>query len=76
MHWKETGGEEKLFSLPGRTLNSQLLFKGYQSHLTSCNAENEVFGLLGESERETLQLAHVPGEDEENGPQVNSFYLS
>ena len=30
MHWKETGGVEKLFALPGRTLNSQFIFKGYQ----------------------------------------------
>ena len=34
MHWKETGGVEKLFALPGRTLNSQFIFKGYQVILT------------------------------------------
>lgn len=68
MHWKETGGVEKLFALPGRTLNSQALFKAYQNNLTAKIVENEYFGLLGDSEKETIQLERVPGEfDEEFG---------
>ncbi|KAJ1521100.1 hypothetical protein ONE63_002802 [Megalurothrips usitatus] len=35
MHWKETGGVEKLFALPGRALPARILFKNYQRHLTS-----------------------------------------
>lgn len=27
MHWKETGGVEKLFALPGRSLPARCLFK-------------------------------------------------
>ena len=30
MHWKETGGVEKLFALPGRPLHAGNLFKAYQ----------------------------------------------
>ena len=37
MHWKETGGVEKLFALPGRTLNSQFIFKGYQVRYSLLN---------------------------------------
>ena len=27
MHWKETGGVEKLFALPGRNISARCLFK-------------------------------------------------
>ena len=27
MHWKETGGVEKLFALPGRNIPARILFK-------------------------------------------------
>merc|ERR1719418_219282 len=43
MHWKETGGVEKLFALPGRPLNSRALFDAYQGHLVSHPTENENF---------------------------------
>eukprot|EP00095_Tigriopus_kingsejongensis_P008889 maker-scaffold566_size135349-snap-gene-0.33 protein:Tk08889 transcript:maker-scaffold566_size135349-snap-gene-0.33-mRNA-1 annotation:"hypothetical protein SINV_03308" len=68
MHWKETGGVEKLFALPGRPLNSKELFKSYQDHLSSSAAPNEVFGMLGDSETEGMQLEFVPGEDDELPP--------
>ncbi|KAL1465139.1 hypothetical protein WDU94_004729 [Cyamophila willieti] len=35
MHWKESGGVEKLFALSGRPIPSRVLFKMYQRHLTS-----------------------------------------
>ena len=70
MHWKETGGVEKLFSLPGRPLHSQVIFKGYQVSLTSVAADDEVFGLLGDSERDNIQLEVVPGEQEDDGQPV------
>nr|XP_018899724.1 PREDICTED: double-strand-break repair protein rad21 homolog isoform X2 [Bemisia tabaci] len=41
MHWKETGGVEKLFALPGRPIPARVLFKNYQRHLTSRAAPNE-----------------------------------
>ncbi|XP_023943401.1 double-strand-break repair protein rad21 homolog isoform X2 [Bicyclus anynana] len=34
MHWKETGGVEKLFTLPARPIPSRVLFKKYQSNMT------------------------------------------
>ena len=71
MHWKETGGVEKLFALPGRPLHARGIFKFYQSHLTSKPAENEVFGMLGDSEQhENIQLEKVPGEDEVTDPRT------
>merc|ERR1719511_617916 len=63
MHWKETGGVEKLFALPGRPLNARGIFRFYQSHLTSKPVENEHFGLLGDSEQENILLERVPGEE-------------
>lgn len=66
MHWKETGGVEKLFALPGRPLHARSVFKLYQSHLTARPAENEVFeDMLGDSqEHENIQLEKVPGEED------------
>merc|ERR1712223_1995699 len=63
MHWKETGGVEKLFALPGKNLNARVIFRSYQSHLTSRPVENEHFGLLGDSEQENILLERVPGEE-------------
>lgn len=61
MHWKETGGVEKLFALPGKPLHSRALFDLYQAHLVSQQSENEYFGLLGDSEADTIQLENVAG---------------
>ncbi|GAB6029816.1 hypothetical protein CHUAL_005528 [Chamberlinius hualienensis] len=46
MHWKETGGVEKLFALPSRHIQSKSLSKLYQRHLTTRAVENENIGLL------------------------------
>ncbi|GBP47954.1 Double-strand-break repair protein rad21 homolog [Eumeta japonica] len=40
MHWKETGGVEKLFTLPARSIPSRVLFKKYQRNMT-IRAEGE-----------------------------------
>ena len=56
MYWKETGGVEKLFALPGKPLHSMSLFDLYQAHLVSRPTENEFFGLLGDSEVDNIQL--------------------
>ncbi|XP_068623261.1 double-strand-break repair protein rad21 homolog isoform X2 [Battus philenor] len=41
MHWKETGGVEKLFSLPARHIPSRILFKKYARNMTSRNEADE-----------------------------------
>ena len=35
MHWKETGGVEKLFARPGRPLHAGHIFKAYQVNLST-----------------------------------------
>ncbi|XP_043286205.1 double-strand-break repair protein rad21 homolog [Venturia canescens] len=67
MHWKETGGVEKLFALPGRPLPARVLFKNYQRHLTSKSYDHEDFGRLGVEEDLPLeQVRDAP--DAELGP--------
>ncbi|RWS25416.1 double-strand-break repair protein rad21-like protein, partial [Leptotrombidium deliense] len=41
MHWKKTGGSEKLFSLPERSLPSKLLIVYYTRHLITNRVESE-----------------------------------
>lgn len=50
MHWKETGGVEKLFALPARPIPARLLFKNYQRHLTSRAFGTEDFAMLGDAD--------------------------
>ncbi|XP_035224578.1 double-strand-break repair protein rad21 homolog isoform X1 [Stegodyphus dumicola] len=45
MHWKETGGVEKLFALPGHPILSKTLSRAYQRHLTTRSVDNEDFGV-------------------------------
>ncbi|XP_023231715.1 double-strand-break repair protein rad21 homolog [Centruroides sculpturatus] len=45
MHWKETGGVEKLFALSGHPILSRALSKLYQRHLTTKAVDNEEFGV-------------------------------
>ncbi|KDR16555.1 double-strand-break repair protein rad21 homolog isoform X2 [Zootermopsis nevadensis] len=59
MHWKETGGVEKLFALPGRPIPARALSKIYQRHLTSRAAENYDFGLTGDENEDDLALEQV-----------------
>ncbi|KAK4305905.1 hypothetical protein Pmani_022222 [Petrolisthes manimaculis] len=59
MHWKETGGVEKLFALPGRPIYARTLARIYQRHLTSEPAANEDFGMAGDRELENLSLEVV-----------------
>lgn len=61
MHWKETGGVEKLFALPGRPILSKALSRLYQRHLTTKAVENEDFG--GEED-------HILLEEEESAEQI------
>lgn len=41
MHWKESGGVEKLFALPGRPIPARVLFKMYQRHLISRSSHSD-----------------------------------
>jgi len=63
MHWKETGGVEKLFALPGRTLQARHIFSDYQENLTARPCAVETFDtLLGDTqEEEELPLENVRG---------------
>lgn len=54
-----TGGVEKLFALPGRTICARFLAKMYQRHLTSEPTQNEDFGMAGDKELENLSLEQV-----------------
>lgn len=54
MHWKETGGVEKLFALPGRNIPSRVIARNYQAHLTSRPAENEEFQMGNQENMEGL----------------------
>merc|ERR1712223_946691 len=73
MHWKETGGVEKLFALPGKPLHSRALFDAYQGHLVSHPTENENFGLLGDTphhQNDQLQLENIAGAIETEDPRT------
>lgn len=56
MHWKETGGVEKLFALPGRHIPARALFKNYQRHLTSRVVPNDDNGLQADGDKDQLNL--------------------
>jgi len=57
MHWKETGGVEKLFALPGRNIPARWLFKNYQRHLTSRAVPNDD-GVV-EGDKDAMPLDHM-----------------
>ena len=65
MHWKETGGVEELFSLPGRTLGARHIFKTYQKCLkqipTGAAADERFETLHGDTDREELRLVQIGG---------------
>lgn len=50
MHWKETGGVEKLFALPARTIPARSLFKNYQRNLVLRSIGTEDFAMLGDAD--------------------------
>ncbi|KAL0126584.1 hypothetical protein PUN28_005146 [Cardiocondyla obscurior] len=72
MHWKETGGVEKLFALPGRPIPARVLFKNYQRHLTSKSYDHDDFGRLG-TEEDGMSLEQMRDAPE---PEVSSFEQS
>lgn len=77
MHWKETGGVEKLFALPGRPIPARVLFKNYQRHLTSKSYDHEDFGrLVGEEEGMPLEQMREPAEQESYEQSILSKRMS
>lgn len=75
MHWKETGGVEKLFALPGRPIPARSLFKNYQRHLTSKSYDHEDFGRLG-AEEEGISLEQMRDTTETEGAAFEQSILS
>jgi cohesin complex subunit SCC1 len=65
MHWKKTGGSEKLFALPERSLPSRILSKYYSRNLITSRIEREedmeVFMTNGNA---TDQMPHIPDMDD------------
>ena len=49
MHWKETGGVEKLFALPGRLLQSRYIHDDYSANLIVRQSDAESFDMLGDN---------------------------
>lgn len=72
MHWKETGGVEKLFALPGRLLQARHIHDDYAANLIVRNSDqNETFELLGDDAGEPdLNLEQVKGASEFQEPLV------
>ncbi|TMW47257.1 hypothetical protein DOY81_007663 [Sarcophaga bullata] len=62
MYWKETGGVEKLFSLPSRTIPARALFLNYHRHLISHFTPLEDFTCLGPSD--ILALDHIGNDND------------
>ncbi|KAM7360893.1 RAD21 cohesin complex component verthandi isoform 2-T2 [Cochliomyia hominivorax] len=62
MYWKETGGVEKLFSLPSRTIPARALFLNYHRHLISHVTQLEDFTCLGPSD--LLALDHISNDND------------
>ena len=69
MHWKETGGVEELFNLPGRKLFSHNLLTDYHDNLKVTAVADEQFDTLpGGHSNDDLHLEQVGGayDNEEN----------
>ena len=68
MHWKETGGVEKLFVLPGRVLSAKNISQDYNENLIARSHDEERFDtLIGDNQdQEKLPLENVDGGNQEN----------
>merc|ERR1711881_363125 len=62
MHWKETGGVDELFNLPGRKLFSRQVLVDYQENLKVTTVADEHFDTLpGGHSNDDLHLEQVGG---------------
>ena len=69
MHWKETGGVEKLFALPGRLLQSRYIHDDHSANLIVRASDAESFDMLGDNGAEPdLALEQDPGAKEFQEP--------
>ena len=69
MHWKETGGVEKLFALPGRLLQSRYIHDDYSANLIVRASDTESFDMLGDNGAEPdMALEQVHGAKEFQEP--------
>ena len=72
MHWKETGGVDELFNLPGRKLFARHVIVDYQNNLKITSVADEHFDTLpGGRYQDDLQLENVgvaPEEEEGASP--------
>jgi len=64
MHWKETGGVDELFNLPGRRIRARVIIVDYQNNLKAKSVADEHFDTLpGGQENDDLRLDKVGGND-------------
>ncbi|KAG1664790.1 Double-strand-break repair protein rad21 [Nymphon striatum] len=63
--WKESGGVEKLFALPGHNIGSKHLSKFFHSHLTTNCVENQRMVLNEDAENDEEQPALKVNEEQE-----------
>ena len=68
MHWKETGGVEKLFVLPGRVLSAKHVAQDYNENFIDRSHDEERFDtLIGDSkDQEKLPFENDKSENQEN----------
>jgi len=68
MHWKETGGVDELFNLPGRRIRAKLLIVDYQNNLKAkvAAADEQFDALPGGLVSDELQLDKVGGNEYED----------
>jgi len=65
MHWKETGGVEELFNLPGRRIRSRVIILDYQNNLKMKSVADELFDTLpGNSHHDDFHLDNVGGREQ------------
>merc|ERR1719220_1606252 len=64
MHWKETGGVDELFNLPGRKIKARVIIADYQNNLKAKSSADEHFDTLpGGLVNDDLYLDNVGGHD-------------
>lgn len=64
MHWKETGGVDELFNLPGRRIRARIIIVDYQNNLKAKSVADELFDTLpGGLVTEDLHLDRVGAND-------------
>ncbi|XP_014672897.1 PREDICTED: double-strand-break repair protein rad21 homolog isoform X2 [Priapulus caudatus] len=65
MHWKETGGVEKLFALPGRALHARVLSRLFTNNLVTRPVVEDEFDQIPAEDRLELDEPEVHREVEE-----------